>query len=144
MRPEFPAAGLFRRLAAGFYDLLILAGVLVVTSFVVILARGGEAIPAGNRVYQGFLAAQLAGYFIGFWARAGQTPGMRAWHLRLQTARGGTPSLAMATVRFAAALLSAAPFGLGFLWMVHDARSRTWHDRLSGTRVIRISGMPAE
>ena len=103
---QFPLSrGRFRRLAAGCYDLLILTGVLVSTSFVVIAARGGSAVPAGNPVFQGFLAAQVAAYFIGFWARGGQTPGMRAWRLRVQTVDGDTPSPAVAAVRFGAALL---------------------------------------
>ena len=143
MPPILPVEGLLRRLAAGCYDLLILVGVLMSTSFVVIAARGGAAVPAGNPVFQGFLAAQVAAYFIGFWARGGQTPGMRAWRLRVQTVQGDTPSLAVAATRFAAALLAVAPAGLGFLWMLVDADNRTWHDRLSGTWIVRLSEQPS-
>jgi uncharacterized RDD family membrane protein YckC len=144
MPPILPVAGPLSRLAAGCYDLLILTGVLVSTSFVVIAARGGIAVPVGNPVFQGFLAAQVAAYFIGFWARGGQTPGMRAWRLRVQTVDGNTPSPAVAAVRFGAALLAAAPAGLGFLWMLVDADNRTWHDRLSGTRIVRLSAKPPQ
>ena len=138
MPPPFPPAGLLRRLAAGCYDLLILAGILMLTSFGVIAARGGAAVPAGNPAYQAFLGAQVAAFFIGFWCRGGQTPGMRAWQIRVEMAQGGALSPAVAAGRFVAALLSAALAGLGFLWMLGNAGRRTWHDRLSGTRVVRL------
>ena len=138
MPPRLPAAGLFRRLAAGCYDLLVLAGVLMLTSFLVIVARGGVAVPAGNSVYEGFLAIQVGAFFIGFWCCGGKTPGMRAWHLRVETAQGGTLTLAAAAKRFGATLVSAAPAGLGFLWMLADPERRTWHDRFSGTRIVRL------
>ncbi|MCU1500672.1 MAG: hypothetical protein JWM12_26 [Ilumatobacteraceae bacterium] len=32
---------------------------------------------------------------------------------------------------------SAVPFGLGYLWMLWDPRSQTWHDKLVGTIVIQ-------
>jgi uncharacterized RDD family membrane protein YckC len=139
MPPFLPAASLCRRLAAGCYDLLVLTGIVMLTSFGVIIARGGAAVPADNPAYQIFLTAQVAAFFIGFWCRGGQTPGMRAWQIRVETAQGGALSLAVAARRFGAALLSAAPAGLGFFWMLGDADRRTWHDRLSGTRVVRLN-----
>jgi len=139
MPQPLPPADLFRRLAAGCYDLLVLAGMLMLTSFVVILARGGDAVPAGDPAYRAFLAGQVAAFFVGFWCRGGQTPGMRAWRLRVATTQGGSLSLAIAALRFAATLLCLATAGLGLLWMLVDADRRTWHDRLSGTRVIQLA-----
>ncbi len=130
-----PPAGLLRRLAAAGYDLLLLAGVLMLTSFLVIIARGG-AVPAGNPAYQLFIAAQAVVFFVAFWSRGGQTLGMRAWNIRVETHDGKCPSPAVATLRFAGALISAAALGLGFLWIMIDADGRAWHDRLSGTRVV--------
>jgi uncharacterized RDD family membrane protein YckC len=140
MPPGLPASRLLRRLAAGCYDLLIVAGILMLTSLVVIIARRGGAVPAGNVAYRAFLAAQAAAYFIGFWCHGGQTPGMRTWRIRVQLVQGGPLSIAVAALRFAAAVLSAAPAGIGFLWMLVDPECRTWHDRLSGTRVVSLSG----
>lgn len=139
MPPTLRASGLLRRLAAACYDLLILAGIVMLTSLIVVLARGGAAVPVGNGVYQGFLAAQAAAYFIGFWSHGGQTPGMRTWHLRVQTTAGTAPSLTVAAWRFMAAVLATAPAGLGFLWMLVDAEGRTWHDHLTGTRIVRLN-----
>jgi uncharacterized RDD family membrane protein YckC len=135
------AAALLRRLAAGAYDALILAGLLMLTSFVLIAARGGAAVPAGNPAYQAFLAAQVAAFFIGFWCRGGQTPGMRTWRLRVEAEAGARLTLRAASLRFAAAVVSIAALGLGFWWILVDPQGRAWHDRLSRTRVVPV---PAE
>ncbi len=140
MSPAPPAAGLPRRLAAACYDLLLLGGVLVMTSFPVLIVRGDGAVPAGSAVYRVFLVAQIAAYFIFFWWRGGQTPGMRAWNIRVEDNRGGGLRLAACCGRFAACLLSAAALGLGFLWALGNPGRRSWHDRLSGSRVVRTAG----
>ena len=41
-----------------------------------------------------------------------------------------------ASLRFVAALLSWAAVGLGFLWQLWDRDRLTWHDRISGTRIV--------
>ncbi len=61
---------------------------------------------------------------------------MQSWGLQLQTADGRIPSLSAATLRFFAAILSWLPLGLGFLWQLWDKEKLTWHDRLSGTRLV--------
>jgi uncharacterized RDD family membrane protein YckC len=132
-------AGLWRRLAAASYDLLLLAGVLMLTSFVVVVARGGAAVPAGSPLFQAFLAAQVAAFFIVFWSRGGQTLGMRAWHIRVELRDGRPVPLPVAAKRFALAVVSLAALGLGFAWMLIDGERRTWHDRVAGTRVVRES-----
>jgi uncharacterized RDD family membrane protein YckC len=38
-----------------------------------------------------------------------------------------------------AALLSISCGGLGYLWALVDKERLTWHDRISGTRVVLIS-----
>ena len=125
-------------MAAAAYDLLILVGILMATSFAVIVLRGGKSVPPGDPWYRAFLTAQCAGYFIGFWWRGGQTPGMRAWRIRVISNAGTGLPIGTAVWRFGAALLSLVALGLGFVWMLFDARNLTWHDRLSGSRVIFI------
>jgi uncharacterized RDD family membrane protein YckC len=137
---EFPpVAGFWRRLAAVFYDLLLLAGVVMLTSFLVVIGRGGSAVPAGDRAFQVFVVAQVAAFFIMFWSRGGQTLGMRAWRIRVEMLDGSPLPATIAARRFAAALLSAAPLGFGFLWIAIDPDGRAWHDHLAGTRVVRVA-----
>ena len=43
-----------------------------------------------------------------------------------------------AIVRLGAAILSWLPLGLGFIWVLFDSDRLTWHDRLSGTRLVLL------
>lgn len=123
-------------MAAAGYDLLVLGGVLMSSSYGIIIARGGAAVPAGNIAYQIFLLLQAAAFFIFFWCRGGQTPGMRAWGLRVEMNDGRSLTPGVAALRLAVALLSGATAGLGFLWILFDPQRRSWHDRLCDTRVM--------
>ena len=62
---------------------------------------------------------------------------MQSWRLRIQDKNGNAPGVAASTIRFFVAILSWLPFGLGFLWQLWDKDHLTWHDRLSGTCLVR-------
>jgi uncharacterized RDD family membrane protein YckC len=61
---------------------------------------------------------------------------MQSWGLQLQTTDGQIPSTSTASIRFFASILSWIPFGLGFVWQLWDKDKLTWHDRISGTRLV--------
>jgi len=129
-------AGFFRRLAAMLYDSLLVLALLFLATTPFIALRGGEAVESsGNLLYQLAMVAVVFAFFVGFWSRSGRTLGMQSWGLQLETEDGQVPSIAMATLRFFAALVSLLPFGLGFLWQLWDKDRLTWHDRISKTRV---------
>lgn len=71
------------------------------------------------------------------WRRGGQTLGMRPWRLRLTGRDGGRPGWRALWVRYAVATLSLLLAGLGFWWAWIDRERLTWHDRASGTRMVR-------
>lgn len=128
---------LLRRLAAIAYDALLVAALLFLTTIPFIALRGGEAVEIGdNAIYRAVLALVVYAFFVGFWTRPGRTLGMQSWGLQLETTDGQRPSIGRASVRFLAALLSWAPAGLGFLWQLWDPDHLTWHDRISGTRIV--------
>ncbi|MDN5870083.1 MAG: RDD family protein [Nitrococcus sp.] len=137
---DFPTAGLLRRLAAAFYDaLVVLALWMLTTALWLLLASHGEAIKPGAPVYHVYQLSLLLvafGFFVGSWTRAGCTLGMQAWRLRLIRADGTRLRSRDAAVRFVAALLAWLPLGMGVLWLLVDRDRLTWQDRLSGTRVI--------
>lgn len=133
-----PGAGVFRRLAALIYDTLLLAALWMTTTFVLVIARGGAPVPPGNPAYQLLLAAITAIFFIGFWLRGGQTLGMRAWRLRVETSAGTPLDSRTAIIRFAASLVSAGTLGAGLVWLWVDRDRLTWHDRWAGTRVVVV------
>ena len=92
----------------------------------------------GNPAYFAFLLVVAFAFYGGFWTTGGQTLGMKTWRLRVETEAGGTLGCKAALIRFAMALVSWLPLGLGFLHMLWDRRRRTWHDWASGTRIVRL------
>ena len=133
-----PPAGLLRRLAAGIYDLLLLVGLLMLVGFAVVVARSGQAVPAGAWWFQLLVLTVTVVCYAGFWSRGGQTLGMRSWRLQVVTTDGEPPSFAVSVWRLAGALLSIAAFGMGLFWILVDKERRSWHDLLSHTRVILL------
>jgi uncharacterized RDD family membrane protein YckC len=133
-----PTAGVFRRLAAGCYDALLLGALWMLATLVVIAFRGGEPVPPGSPGYQGLLLATALAFFVSFWVRGGQTLGMRAWRLKVERESGEPVDLRTGLIRFAGGLLSIAAGGLGLLWLWVDRDELTWHDRIAGTRVILL------
>jgi uncharacterized RDD family membrane protein YckC len=133
---EHPPAGLFRRLAAGIYDALLVAALWMLTTLCVLAFRGGEPISPGNLLYQLSLVATTVVFFVGFWMHGGQTLGMRAWRLRVEQHSGEVIDLKTGLIRFVAGILSIIPLGLGLLWLIVDPQRLAWHDRISKTRMV--------
>jgi uncharacterized RDD family membrane protein YckC len=76
-------------------------------------------------------------YAVISWHRGGRTLGMRPWRLRVISVEGGTPPVSALLRRYAVGTLSVLVAGLGFWWAWFDRDRLTWHDRASGTRMIR-------
>jgi len=76
-------------------------------------------------------------YFPFFWARGGQTPGMRVAGIRVVNDRDGSRiGWGAALLRLIGYWVSGAVLYLGFVWILIDARRRGWHDLIAGTCVI--------
>jgi uncharacterized RDD family membrane protein YckC len=124
--------------------LLIGLGIVLSILLVGVAATGGRGNPAtvGVGVLGGFafilvLLVVTFGYFPYFWAKSGQTPGMRPFNLYIvRDSDGGKISGAQAFVRLLGMWVSAAVFYLGYVWIFIDARRRGWHDLIAGTVVI--------
>ncbi|MEO8223327.1 MAG: RDD family protein [Gammaproteobacteria bacterium] len=129
-------AGVFRRLAAGGYDALLLGAVWMAATLIIVALRNGAPVPAGEPAYQLLLATTAGLYFVTSWLRGGQTLGMRAWRLKVEQESGRPLDIRTGLLRFAAGVLSLVPAGLGLFWLWVDRDGLTWHDRLAGTRVI--------
>ena len=130
-------AGLLRRLGAILYDSLLVIALLMLATLPFIAVRGGDIVePDDNLVYQVCMMLVIFAFFTFFWSYGGQTLGMRAWRMRLETKDGGVPSFAVATLRFGIAVVSLLAVGLGFLWQLWDKEELTWHDRFSGPRLL--------
>lgn len=133
-------APLTRRVLAFVYDMLALAAVLMGVTMIVVLIRGLRSVDPGTLWFEALLVGASALFYGWFWTHGGQTIGMRAWRIRVVGRDGGAIGWSTALARFAAAWLSALPLGLGLWWSLIDRDRRAWHDRLSGTAVVRASG----
>ncbi len=72
------------------------------------------------------------------WRRGGQTIGMRPWQMRVVDAGGaGNASSRKLWLRYAVGSASLLLAGAGFWWAWIDRDRLTWHDRASGTRMLR-------
>ena len=130
-------AGLPRRLAAMFYDALLILAIWMITLLAMVVANGGE--PVLGAPVQTLLFLEAFAFFAYFWTAAGQTAGMRAWRLRLVSNAGGRISLHQATLRFPVALVAFGGLGIGYLWALIDRQGRTWPDLASHSRVERYA-----
>ena len=130
-------AGLARRLAAIFYDSLLIAAALYAAAVPAVWLHGG-AVPPDAVWFQAWLVA-VAWFYLAFsWTRGGQTLGMRAWRCRLVTVGGESVGWGRTVARFAAAAVSWGALGLGFWWSLVDRERRAWHDRWTGTRLVLV------
>jgi uncharacterized RDD family membrane protein YckC len=66
-----------------------------------------------------------------FFSLAGATPGMRCARIALCTFAEENPARSAVLRRIVAAVFSACPLGLGYLWAALDEDHLTWHDRVS-------------
>jgi predicted Zn finger-like uncharacterized protein len=77
-------------------------------------------------------------YFIIMWGRRGATLGKMAMGIKIVKADGSNISYGTAFLRYIChQLISPFFFCLGFLWMLWDDKSQTWHDKLASTCVVR-------
>lgn len=140
------AAPLWRRLAAAFYDLLPVTALLFIGTAIIVLPA--SALMHGERadlmfrqglpqlMLQLWLALLMIGYYAWSWYRGGQTIGMKAWGLHLQTLDGQRLSLLHAALRCVLSWLSALLLGAGFWWAINDAHRRTWHDLMTRSYMV--------
>jgi uncharacterized RDD family membrane protein YckC len=143
---QWATPGLGRRLAAIFYDsILVMAVVLMAIALITIplnLIYGEDNFNAvmlrTNPFYIAYLFCVMAGFHILFWMRGGQTIGMRSWRLKVLRDDGEKLRFKDAVLRYLAAIISWSALGLGFIWVLIDKDGLAWHDRISKTRLVLI------
>jgi uncharacterized RDD family membrane protein YckC len=146
---EKPRALVFWRLFALVYDAFPVLALwfLASAAFTVAYTFGGHHDPHANiapfsplQLALWLVCWVLAGlYGVLSWRRGGQTLGMRPWRLCVVAADGGKPTWRALLVRYAVGTVSLLAAGLGFWWAWIDRDRLTWHDRASGTRMLRFA-----
>lgn len=126
------------RLLALLYDVFPVFGLWFLVA-AVFVAIHRDAITGGALGLLAFAVmwAVTGAYAVVSWRRGGQTLGMRPWRLRVVAADGGQPGRRALLLRYAVGSVSLLLAGLGFWWAWLDRAGLAWHDRLSGTRMLR-------
>jgi uncharacterized RDD family membrane protein YckC len=130
------APGLLRRLAAILYDLLLLIALFFVATALLLPINNGEAFSSQQVFYPLYLFVISFFFYAWFWTHGGQTLGMRAWKIKVLRFDHTPIHWQQALLRFLAAILSWAVFGLGFWWVLIDKNRLGWHDKLSKTALF--------
>lgn len=128
------------RLLSLLYDLFPMIGIWFVVGLVSLALHGGEDIRSNTLAGMLELVALLAVtglYATVSWRRGGQTIGMKPWRVQVVDAGGGRAPTARLWLRYAVGIVSLLCAGLGFWWAWIDRDGLAWHDRASGTRMVR-------
>lgn len=131
-------AGLARRVLSLVYEALLVAALMLVGTLpFVILADGLDPV-VKRPLYQLYLVFLAGAYFVWQWTRGGQTLAMKTWRLKLVTREGAPLALCHGVYRFLFALGGLVLCGAGFAWALFDRDRQFLHDRLAGTKIVRI------
>lgn len=145
------------------YESLLLLAVLFIASLIFhLIVRDTEAVYF-KPLFQIYLFVVMGYYFIWFWTHGGQTLAMQTWKMRVVTIEGGGLTKKKAMVRYLCTLIGVASFvvidyllpfefvtklhlvlisflffGFGFIWALFDRDHQFLHDRLAGTRIVKL------
>lgn len=124
---------IWKHFAAFLYDVFPLIGVLLVTSLVVLLARGGVEVERYSPWFIALLLFEFSAYYIYSWKVGGQTLGMRAWKMKIfpKNTHQKTLTWGQACLRFIVGTISTVLLGLGLFWKLFSKNKESWMDIIS-------------
>lgn len=120
------------------YESLLLIAVLFIASFVFHLVFRDTGSIFFRPAFQLYLLLVAGAYFSWFWTHGGQTLPMQTWKFRVIGADGNQLSLKQAIARYLFAVIGISFFGCGILWALFDRNRQFLHDRLAGTRIVKL------
>lgn len=137
--------GFGRRLAAMLIDGLLIALLtfilVVAVAFLAVLAASfgqRDQPPPIERLIVLCGALISVVYYVGYWAKSGQTVGKSMLGIKVVGTDGSRLSTGKALLRYIGYLVSGIVLSLGFLWIAYDPKRQGWHDKIAGTYVIDI------
>lgn len=143
-------AGFWQRFGARFLDLVFGSLLAVIPSLIVGAVLYLVIVPEDPTQAEEEDAATIAGYavytvwgivnFLYVWIgnAQGGTWGKRAFGLRVISVHDGRYlGYARSFLRYLISLLGAGVLYIGWLWMIWDKNKQTWHDKVSGSIVVK-------
>jgi uncharacterized RDD family membrane protein YckC len=135
---QYHPAGMLRRMAAILYECFLSGAVLFLAAAAFHAIMHPPLSEGLHHLFQAYLFLVLGLYFAWCWLHGGQTLAMKTWRLRLEQCDGSALTVRQALTRYALAWISLIAAGLGFLWAIFDRDHQFLHDRLSGTRIVKV------
>ncbi|MGH8761749.1 MAG: RDD family protein [Nitrosospira sp.] len=132
------APGFWRRLVSMIYESMLLIAVLFIASFAFHLIFRDTSSLFFRPAFQLYLLLVAGTYFTWFWTHGGQTLPMQTWKFRVISADGKRLTLKQAVARYLFAVIGIFFFGCGVLWALFDRDRQFLHDRLAGTRIVKL------
>jgi len=129
----------FKHIAAFIYDIFPVIGIVLLTSFVVLLIRNGHEVERNTLWFNFLLFSEITLYYVYSWKIGGQTLGMRAWKMKIIPNDKNMPTLSWAQsfVRFFVGIISCFG-GIGIFWKLFSKDKLTWMDSASKSQTLLV------
>lgn len=126
-----------RYLAVVYESLLMVALALVLTAIYYMLF--GDASQGWKRLgLQLLVWGSMGAYFVRCWTVSGQTLASQTWKLKVVNQQGQLLVWQQAVMRYVVGSILLLPAGLTLWWAILDREQQFLHDRLLGSRVVRL------
>ena len=135
-----------RRLAALLYDSFLVVAVWFVIAFMLQRIVGTQSNKLIDGVVQTdplldallftIMVTSGSGFYIWFWTKSGQTLGMIAWRIKLESLDGRLINFKQGMIRYIAAWPAFFLLGLGYLFIYLDSNGDAAHDKVSRSKVV--------
>ena len=129
----------FRRLLALFYDLLLIAGILLSYTLLIVIINGGaiSSILGSNLMLLSYFLISFIFYIYFWYFNEGQTLGMQAWKIKLVADDNQAISIQSMLIRLVLGLLFGSIAGLNFFVILFRSDKRSLNDIYSKTKIVR-------
>jgi uncharacterized RDD family membrane protein YckC len=128
-------AGFWIRFLASLIDSILLS--MLLAPSLPLLIGEASVDPMSSLNFSISLLISLAATVL-FWRYRSATPGKMVLGLHIVDAKtGGKPTGSQLFIRYLGYYVSLIPLGIGFIVIGLDARKQGWHDKMSGTCVVK-------
>ena len=135
-------SSIWKHYAAFIYDIFPILGIVLLTSGITLLLRGGIEAPAGNPWFRSLIIFEIIIYYVYSWKVGGQTLGMRAWKIKIvSNDKNQDLSWSHSLLRFFVGVLSTLTFGFGIIWKMFSKENKSWMDLCSHSKTISYENL---
>lgn len=131
-------ASFLRRLAAILYDSFVVCSFVLLITIIAFIVNKGRSFLPYQEIFISYLIVGTGFFLAWFWQKSGQTLGMLAWKIKVVDTYHNNISWKRALLRYYLAFIGLTMGGVSLLWCLLDKDQQSLHDRLAGTKVVRL------